>query len=33
LPRFYFHLVNDVDAPDEEGAGLPDLSRIGKPVT
>jgi hypothetical protein len=25
LPGFYFHLVNDVDAPDEEGTELPDL--------
>jgi SepF-like predicted cell division protein (DUF552 family) len=26
LPRFYFHLLNDVDAPDEEGTELPDLA-------
>ncbi len=25
MPRFYFHLLNDVDAPDEEGVELPDL--------
>jgi hypothetical protein len=25
VPRFYFHLLNDVDAPDEEGKELPDL--------
>jgi len=26
MPRFYFHLLNDVDAPDEEGVELPDLN-------
>ena len=25
MPRFYFHLVNDIDAPDHEGRELPDL--------
>ena len=25
MPRFYFHLLNDVDAPDEEGKELADL--------
>ena len=25
VPRFYFHLLNDVDASDEEGKELPDL--------
>ena len=25
MPRFYFHLSNDLDVPDEEGAELPDL--------
>jgi hypothetical protein len=25
VPRFYFHLFNDVDVPDEEGIELPDL--------
>ena len=25
MPRFYFHLLNDVDAPDDEGQELPDL--------
>jgi hypothetical protein len=25
MPRFYFHLLNDVDAPDEEGQVLRDL--------
>jgi hypothetical protein len=25
MPRFYFHLHNDVDAPDPEGKELPDL--------
>lgn len=25
MPRFYFHLLNDVDAPDEEGKEFPDL--------
>jgi hypothetical protein len=26
VPRFYFHLLNDVDAPDQEGVELPDLN-------
>lgn len=26
MPRFYFHLYNDVDAPDQEGVELPDLT-------
>ena len=25
MPRFYFHLLNDVDAPDPEGKELRDL--------
>jgi hypothetical protein len=25
MPKFYFHLHNDVDAPDEEGKELPDI--------
>jgi len=25
VPRFYFHLIDDFDAPDEEGVELPDL--------
>lgn len=25
MPRFHFHLLNDVDAPDEEGVELPNL--------
>lgn len=25
MPRFYFHLHNDVDASDESGKDLPDL--------
>ena len=25
MPRFYFHLHNDMDVPDAEGKGLPDL--------
>jgi hypothetical protein len=25
MPRFYFHLRNDIDASDEEGVELPDL--------
>ena len=25
MPRFYFHLINDVDARDEEGKDLRDL--------
>jgi hypothetical protein len=30
MPRFYFHLLNDVDAPDEEGTDLPDLEAARK---
>ena len=26
MPRFYFHLHNDVDVPDDEGVELPDLA-------
>jgi uncharacterized protein DUF6894 len=26
VPRFYFHLINDMDVPDEEGVELPDLN-------
>ncbi len=26
MPRFHFHLHNDVDVPDEEGQELPDLN-------
>ena len=25
MPRYYFHLLNDIDAPDEDGVELPDL--------
>ena len=25
MPRYYFHLYNDIDARDEEGVELPDL--------
>ena len=25
MPWFYFHLHNDIDAPDHEGVELPDL--------
>ena len=25
MPWFYFHLLNDVDAPDDEGKELPNL--------
>lgn len=25
MPRFYFHLRNDLDVPDEEGKELPSL--------
>jgi len=25
MPRFYFHLINDMDVSDLEGAELPDL--------
>ena len=25
VPRFYFHLLNDIDAPDDEGVELPNL--------
>ena len=30
MPRYYFHLLNDVDAPDEEGKELPDLEAARK---
>ena len=26
VPRFYFHLINDMDVPDNEGEDLPDLA-------
>ena len=26
MPRYYFHLHNDVDVPDDEGTDLPDLA-------
>lgn len=26
MPRFYFHLHNDMDAPDEEGLNFDDLA-------
>jgi hypothetical protein len=26
MPRFYFHLINDMDVPDHEGEDLPDLA-------
>jgi hypothetical protein len=26
MPRFYFHLHNDIDAPDEEGKEFADLA-------
>ena len=26
MPRFYLHLRNDLDVPDEEGVELPDLA-------
>ena len=26
MPRFYFHLHNDIDALDDEGVELPDLT-------
>jgi hypothetical protein len=25
VPRFYFHLFNDIEVPDEEGMELPNL--------
>lgn len=25
MPKFYFHLRNDIDVPDDEGRDLPDL--------
>jgi hypothetical protein len=25
MPTYYFHLHNDIDAPDEEGKDLPDI--------
>ena len=30
VPRFYFHLYDDVDAPDPEGVELPDLEAARK---
>ena len=26
MPRYFFHLHNDIDCPDEEGLELPDLT-------
>jgi hypothetical protein len=26
MPRFHFHVINDIDAPDEEGEELDNLS-------
>ena len=26
MPRYYFHLINDMDVPDLEGLELPDLA-------
>ena len=26
MPRFYFHLYNDIDAADDEGVDFPDLA-------
>lgn len=28
--RFYFHLINDMDVPDDEGKELPDLEAARK---
>jgi len=28
VPRFYLHLHNDLDVPDEEGVDLPDLDAV-----
>lgn len=25
MPRYYFHLINDLDCPDPEGKELPDI--------
>jgi hypothetical protein len=25
VPRYYFHLINDIDVPDLEGVELPDI--------
>ena len=30
MPRFFFHLLNDVDARDTEGIELPDLEAARK---
>ena len=30
MPRYYFHLIDDFDAPDEEGRDLPDLTAARK---
>jgi hypothetical protein len=26
MPRYYFHLYNDINVPDDEGEDLPDLA-------
>ena len=26
MPRFYFHLINDIDVPDDEGENFGDLA-------
>ena len=28
MPRFYFHLYNDIEAKDEEGKLLPDVAAV-----
>jgi hypothetical protein len=33
MPRYYFHLHNDVDAPDEEGVELADLQAARERAT
>jgi hypothetical protein len=30
VPRCYFHLLDDIDAPDDEGKELPDLETARK---
>ena len=33
MPRFFFHLHNDMDCPDEEGLELPDLDTARRHAT
>ena len=33
MPKFYLHLRNDLDVPDEEGVELPDLDAARRMAT